>query len=171
MAGGWAPVGETVAPRDECAPYTTKRRSLLATRFPSDTLVVPSGGLHVRANDTDYPFRPGSDFFWLTGCHEPDAVLILQPNAAGDHDAVLYLADRSDRSSSAFYTDRRYGELWVGPRPGVRETTAALDIECRPLPELPEALARLAPARTRVLRGLDTRVDRAVSRWAPGGSS
>ncbi|OHV44113.1 Xaa-Pro aminopeptidase [Parafrankia colletiae] len=171
MASGWAPVDDTVAPRDECAPYTTKRRSLLATRFPADTLVVPSGGIHVRANDTDYPFRPGSDFFWLTGCHEPDAVLILHPNAAGDHDAVLYLADRSDRSSSAFYTDRRYGELWVGPRPGVRETTAALDVECRPLPELPEALARLAPARTRVLRGLDARVDRAVSRWAPTTSS
>ncbi|CUU55586.1 Xaa-Pro aminopeptidase [Parafrankia irregularis] len=171
MASGWAPVDATVAPRDDCAPYTTKRRGLLTTRFPSDTLVVPSGGLHVRANDTDYPFRPGSDFFWLTGCHEPDAVLILHPNAAGDHDAVLYLADRSDRSSSAFYTDRRYGELWVGPRPGVRETTAALDIECRPLPELPEALAQLSPARTRVLRGLDSRVDRAVSRWAPPGTA
>lgn len=171
MASGWAPVDDTVAVRDDCAPYTTKRRSLLATRFPTEALVIPSGGLHVRANDTDYPFRPGSDFFWLTGCHEPDAVLILHPTAAGDHDAVLYLADRSDRSSSAFYTDRRYGELWVGPRPGVRETTAALDIECRPLPELPEALARLAPARTRVVRGLDARVDRAVSRWSPTGSS
>jgi len=171
MATGWAPVTDTRPPRDECAPYTAKRRALLGARFPTEALVVPSGGLQVRANDTDYPFRPGSDFFWLTGCHEPDAVLVLHPTAAGDHEAVLYLADRSDRSTAAFYTDRRYGELWVGPRPGVRETAAALDIECRPLGELPEALARLAPGRTRVLRGVDNRVDRAVSRWSPADGS
>ena len=171
MATGWAPVTDSLPPRDECAPYTAKRRALLGARFPGEALVIPSGGLRVRANDTDYPFRPGSDFFWLTGCHEPDAVLIMHPTAGGDHAAVLYLADRSDRSTPAFYTDRRYGELWVGPRPGVRETAAALDIECRPLGELPEALARLAPGRTRVLRGFDGRVDAAVSRWSPADRS
>jgi Xaa-Pro aminopeptidase len=167
MASGWGASTQTVLPRDDCAPYTAKRRSLLGTRFPGEVLVVPSGGLRVRANDTDYPFRPGSDFFWLTGCHEPDAVLVLTPNSAGEHDAVVFLADRSDRSSPAFYTDRRYGELWVGPRPGVRETAESLEVECRPLTELPEALARLAPARTRVLRGTDARVDSAVLQWSP----
>ncbi|MBX6390914.1 MAG: aminopeptidase P family protein [Frankia sp.] len=162
MATGWAPPSDALPPRDDVAPYSAKRRALLGTRFPTDALVIPTGGPRVRANDTDYPFRPGSDFFWLTGCHEPDAVLLLMPNPAGEHDAILYLADRSDRSSSAFYTDRRYGELWVGARPGVRETSAALEIECRPLTELPDALSRLAPGRTRVLRGIDPRVDEAV---------
>jgi Xaa-Pro aminopeptidase len=162
MATGWAPPGDLAPARDDVAPYGAKRRALLGTRFPHDTLVIPTGSLRVRANDTDFPFRPGSDFFWLTGCHEPDAVLVLLPNPAGEHDAVLFLADRSDRSTSAFYTDRRYGELWVGPRPGVRETAAALEIECRPLTELPDALARLAPGRTRVMRGVDALVDDAV---------
>ncbi|ABD12850.1 Xaa-Pro aminopeptidase [Frankia casuarinae] len=169
MSTGWAPIDDAVPSRDDCAPYTTKRRALLGSRFPADALVVPSGGLRVRANDTDFPFRPGSDFFWLTGCHEPDAVLVLLPNAAGEHDAVLYVAGRSDRSSSAFYTDRRYGELWVGPRPGVRETTAQLEIECRPLTELADALARLAPGNTRVLRGVDPVVDGSVLRWSGRG--
>jgi Xaa-Pro aminopeptidase len=164
MANGWASVTAARPPRDEIAPYTAKRRALLGTRFPTDALVIPTGGLRVRANDTDYPFRPGTDFFWLTGSHEPDAVLLLTPNPAGEHDALLYVADRSDRSTSAFYTDRRYGELWVGPRPGVRETAAELEIECRPLTALPDALARLAPAATRVLRGVDTQVDDAVLR-------
>ncbi|MBL7498181.1 aminopeptidase P family protein [Frankia sp. CNm7] len=168
MATGWAPPADVMAVRDDVAPYGAKRRALLGTRFPTDALVIPTGGLRVRANDTDYPFRPGSDFFWLTGCHEPDAVLLLLPNPAGEHDAVLYLADRSDRSTSAFYTDRRYGELWVGPRPGVRETSAALEIECRPLTELPHALARLAPGKTRVLRGVDSLVDDAVLGYPRG---
>ncbi len=171
MATGWAPIDDAVPSRDDCAPYTAKRRALLGSRFPADALVVPSGGLRVRANDTDFPFRPGSDLFWLTGCHEPDAVLVLLPNAAGEHDATLYVAGRSDRSSSAFYTDRRYGELWVGPRPGVRETAATLEIECRPLTELSGALARLAPGNTRTLRGIDPLVDRSVLRWSDDRSA
>nr|WP_250280068.1 aminopeptidase P family protein [Frankia sp. Cppng1_Ct_nod] len=169
MASGWAPTPAVTPARADVVPYAAKRRALLGSRFPSDTLVVPSGGLQVRANDTDYPFRPGSDFFWLTGCHEPDAVVILHPSAAGDHDAVLYVADRSDRSTPAFYTDRRYGELWVGPRPGMRERSVTLEIECRPLGELTEALGRLSPATTRVLRGMDPRVDRQVLRYVPFG--
>ncbi len=170
MAGGWAPLPTMTPSRDDVAPYTAKRRALLGSRFPAETLVIPSGGLRVRANDTDYPFRPGSDFFWLTGCHEPDAVVILHPSSAGGHEAVLYVADRSDRSSSAFYTDRRYGELWVGPRPGVRERSAAFEIECRPLHDLTDALGRLSPATTRVVRDLDTAVDRQILRYSPGRS-
>ncbi|HMA46952.1 MAG TPA: aminopeptidase P N-terminal domain-containing protein, partial [Frankiaceae bacterium] len=174
MARGWEPPSGALPPREDVAPYARKRRALLAARFPGEALVVPTGGARVRANDTDHPFRPGSDFFWLTGCHEPDAVLVLSPSAAGDHEALLYLADRSDRSTPGFYRDRRHGELWAGPRRGVRETTAALEIECRPLSELPAALARLAPATTRVLRGLDRRVDERVLPFdppppAPGG--
>jgi Xaa-Pro aminopeptidase len=171
MASGWAPVIAATPSRDEVAPYTAKRRGLLGSRFPAETLVVPSGRLRTRANDTDYPFRPGSDFFWLTGCHEPDAVVILHPSPAGDHEAVLYVADRSDRSSPAFYTDRRYGELWVGPRLGVQERSTVVDIECRPLHELGDALARLSPAMTRVVRGLDARVDRQVLRYSPAATS
>ncbi|MCK9922174.1 aminopeptidase P family protein [Frankia sp. AgPm24] len=171
MATSWAPQDNALPSRDDCAPYAAKRRALLGTWFPADALVVPTGGLRVRANDTDYPFRPGSDFFWLTGCHEPDAVLVLLPNAAGDHQTTLYVPGRSDRSSSAFYADRRYGELWVGARPGVRETQAALEIECRPLSELGDVLARLAPRNTRVLRGIDPLVDRSVLRWSADGSS
>lgn len=171
MARGWAPPADTMPAREDVAPYARKRRALLAARFPDDALVVPTGGPRVRANDTDHPFRPGSDFFWLTGCHEPDAVLVLSPTAAGDHEAVLYLADRSDRSTPDFYRDRRCGELWVGPRSGVRETAAALEIECRSLPELPAALARLAPGGTRVLRDLDRRVDERVLPFDPPPAS
>ncbi len=158
MARGWAEPDGDLPPRSEVAAATARRRALLSARFAGDALVVPSGTIKVRANDTDYPYRPGSDFFWLTGCDEPEAVLVLDTSGR----AVLYLADRSDRSTSAFYTDRRYGELWVGPRRGVRETSAALDVECRPLPELEDALARLAPGTTRTLRGVDERVDARV---------
>ncbi len=158
MLTGWAAPIEALPEPDPVAVLAGERRTRLAALFPDDTLVVPSGTLKVRSNDTDFPFRPASDFVWLTGCAEPDAVLVIHPGGEG----VLYLADRASRSTSAFYSDRRYGELWVGPRRGVRETAAALGLACRPLEELDGALDRLAPARTRVLRDIDSRVDARV---------
>ncbi len=155
MTTGWAAPAEPAIEAEPAAHLAAGRRQRLAALFPGDTLIVPSGPIKVRANDTDYPFRPGSDFIWLTGYAEPDAVLLIHPDGTG----VLFLADRASRSTSAFYADRRYGELWVGPRRGVRETAAALGLTCRPLEQLDKALDGLAPANTRVLRDLDSRID------------
>jgi Xaa-Pro aminopeptidase len=159
MAHGWAPPPQVAAEPAPWAPYTAKRRAALAARFPDQALVIPSGTLKVRANDTDYPFRPGSDFYWLTGEQGEDAVLVLRP-AAGGATATLFVHPRSDRSTAAFYADRRYGELWVGPRPGLEETAAVAGIATAPLADLPDVLAALHGAR--VLRGYDAAVDAAV---------
>ena len=124
MSEGWAPPGAVDAdPGRAGRPFAADRRAALSARFPGDWIVVPTGGLKVRNNDCDYRFRPGTDFYWLTGAMEPDCVLVMEPTADG-HRAVLHQAPRSDRSTLAFFTDRRYGELWVGPRPGLEETAA-----------------------------------------------
>jgi Xaa-Pro aminopeptidase len=59
-----------------------------------------------------------------------------------------------DRSTPAFFSDRVYGELWVGPRPSLEATSALLGIECRPL----EQLEKLSGA-ARVVRGYDRAVE------------
>jgi len=56
-----------------------KRRRALSKLFPGDVLVVPTGREKTRANDTTYRFRPGSDFYYLTGNLEPDCVLVMLP--------------------------------------------------------------------------------------------
>ena len=159
MAANWMDASTELPDADEVAAHTALRRTALAAAFPGDTLVVPTGNLKVRANDTDYPFRPGSDFFWLTGSHEPDAVVIIS-----NEDATLYLPDRSDRSTPEFYRDRRYGELWVGPRHGVREVSALLGIDCEPIEHLDAALSALDPSTTRIVRDFDDAVDRQFER-------
>ena len=165
MATGWATPQAPQPPPGAGAPYAAKRRGAVSARFPGEAVVVPSGRLKVRANDTDYAFRPGTDFYWLTGDPEPDSVVVLRPDGDG-HVATLYRHPHSDRSTPAFFTDRRYGELWVGPRAGLADTAAVLQIDCRPLDELPDALRALGgPAR--VLRGQDPTVDAAV----PAGDS
>src|SRR5581483_5204999 len=104
---------------------------------------------------TDYRFRAGTDFAWLTGSHEPDAVLVIDPEGA----ATLFSPPRADRSTPAFFTDRRYGELWVGPRLGLEDTTLLLGIETAPLDELEAVLKEAAAGTVRVARGYDQRVE------------
>src|SRR5438105_2499532 len=53
------------------AAFAARRRALSA-KFPGETLIIPSGHEKVRSNDTTYRFRPGTDFYYLTGNTEPD---------------------------------------------------------------------------------------------------
>jgi Xaa-Pro aminopeptidase len=159
MRSGWADTEDREITVAEHAPFHARRRAALVEAFPGDTLVIPTGQLKVRANDTDYEFRPGSDFFWLTGSHEPDEVLVVRPDGSG----TLYLHPRSPRDTDEFFRDRVYGELWVGRRPTLAEASARLDIETTHIRDLEKTLGELDPATTRVLRGHDATVDGAVS--------
>ncbi|MFB9239128.1 aminopeptidase P family protein [Plantactinospora siamensis] len=168
MRSGWRDDTLPVGPRPEVPNYA-KRRAALSAAFPGETLVIPTGTEKVRANDTDYPFRPGSDYAYLTGDHDPDGVLVLRPTGSG-HDATLYTRPRTGRDSDEFFRSR-HGELWVGRRYALAEKATELGVETADLAELPAALADLAPRRTRVLRGFDPGVDTAVRPYDEPGRS
>jgi len=159
MRPGWRDIELPMSPRPE-TPHYAKRRATLSSAFPGETIVIPNGREMVRANDTNFPFRPGSDFVYLTGEHDPDSVLVLRPNGSGGHDTVLYTRGHSPRDTDEFFKDRTYGELWIGRRHTLKEKSAELGVECARLADLP--LDDLAPGRTRVLRGLDPEVDSRV---------
>ena len=78
--------------------------------------MVPAGRFKVRANDTDFRFRADTAHVHLTGNQTSDAVLVVE-----DGESVLYARPRSSRSTDEFFRDRRYGELWAGRRPSLRE--------------------------------------------------
>ncbi|MEU8616102.1 aminopeptidase P N-terminal domain-containing protein, partial [Actinoplanes sp. NPDC048791] len=138
MRGGWRDDALSVTPRPETPNYA-KRRAALSDAFPGETLIIPSGTEKVRANDTDYPFRPGSDFVYLTGDSDPGSVLVLRPSGSG-HDAVLYSHQRSSKETDEFFRSRD-GELWVGRRHTLAEKSTELGIETAPWGELGPALA------------------------------
>lgn len=142
-----------------------QRRRALSALFPGERLVIPTGHEKVRSNDTTFRFRPGSDFYYLTGNHEPDCVLVLVPDALGGHRDVLFAPPNPGRSDPTFFTDRAKGELWVGPRLGVPESQVRFGVhECRGLPELGVFLdAASAAAPTRVLRGFSPAVDERIA--------
>jgi Xaa-Pro aminopeptidase len=163
MRTGWRDTSLPVVRRPEADRYAA-RRAALSSAFPGETLVIPTGPEKVRANDTTYSFRPGSDFVWLTGEQDPDSVLILRPGG----EAVLYVRPRSPRDTDEFFRDRRYGELWIGRRATLAEKADELGLETAPYADLAAALAGCAPGRTRVLRGLDRTVDAAVAAYGEG---
>src|SRR2546421_2034242 len=156
MGTGWRDSELDLAPVPQ-APNYAKRRAALAEAFPGETLVIPTGTERVRANDTLYPFRPGTDFVYLTGDHDPDSVLVVRPGG----EATLYIRPRTGRESDEFFRSR-HGELWIGRRHTLTEKATELGVETVHIDGLGAALDDLAPGRTRVLRGVDPTVDRAV---------
>lgn len=166
MATGWAPrpaLDETA----EVVSYTQKRRAALSAAFPGELLVIPTGAPKVRANDTCYEFRPGTDYVYFTGDDDPHGVLVLVPSGTG-HDAVCFRQEiRSRDEDPSFYRDRQ-GEFWEGRRRTLAEAAATYGIDCRPLGDLDSVLAG-APKR-RLLTGIDPDVDRETGLDDPDGA-
>lgn len=105
-------------------PYRERRERAL-TAFAGGTAIVPSARTLLRSGDSSYPFRQDSDFYYLTGFEEPDAVLVLSPEHP-EHRSVAFLRDR-DRSE----------EIWNGARLGVERAAEALGVDAAfPIGEL-----------------------------------
>ncbi|NOJ78974.1 aminopeptidase P family protein [Myxococcus xanthus] len=166
MMKSWKPRSKKLPPKIKQAEAFKARRRALSKLFPGETLIIPTGHEKVRANDTNFRFRPGSDFYYLTGNLEPDCVLVLQPKEKGGHTDVLFVEPNPGRTDATFFTDRVKGELWEGPRLGVKESQARYGVDqARSLNELPDFLSGLSGAAsrpTRLLRGLSPKVDGAV---------
>ncbi|WP_112246193.1 aminopeptidase P family protein [Kribbella monticola] len=152
MNSGWGDIERADVALSEVGPWASKRRDALSRAFPGERLVIPAGTYKVRSNDTDYVFRPHTDYVWLVGDQTSDAVLVLEPNGTNGHDSVLYFRPRADRAEGEeFWRDRMYGELWAGRRPSLTETAREFGIETRHVDQLAGALKSDVP--TRVRRG------------------
>jgi Xaa-Pro aminopeptidase len=143
IASGWAEPDDVVTTASAAAPFAAERRARLSARFPGVRIVAPAGDYKVRSNDTDYRFRPESDFAYLTGLgadFEPGAVLVMEPLADGGHETTLYVIPPAGSDDEGFYADPRSGEFWIGRRPGPAEFEAMTGIPTKPLSELPKAV-------------------------------
>ena len=57
-----------------------RRRSQLMKMMGKNTIaILPSASELIRNRDAHFPFRQDSDFLYLTGFNEPDAVMVLKP--------------------------------------------------------------------------------------------
>jgi len=68
--------------------------------------IIPAAREATRSNDTHYRFRQDSDFFYLTGFEEPEAIAVVKPGAGDEY--VLFVRPRDPER-----------EIWDGRRAGV----------------------------------------------------
>ena len=128
------------------------RRKRFADEIGDGLAVIVGGREKLRNFDSHYPFRQDSDFYFLTGFPEPDAVAVLNP-AHPTERYVLFVRPK-DR-------DR---EIWDGYRAGVEGAVETYGADAAyPLAQLPAKLREFAVDRTRLLYTLgNPRYDKTI---------
>ena len=96
----------------DLAPFLERRRRF-AEALGDALAIIPGARDAARNADTDFEFRQDSDFYFLTGFDEPDAVAVFNPSHAKER-FVLFVRPRD-----------REQEIWSGRRAGVEGAIAA----------------------------------------------
>ncbi|MEL0641606.1 Xaa-Pro aminopeptidase [Pseudoalteromonas aliena] len=111
--------------------FKARRERLLAQMDANSVAIIPAASEVTRSRDTEYAFRQDSDFFYLTGFNEPDAVLVLSNN--------------SEIPSTLFCLDKdKLAEIWHGRRIGFDKAKSDyLFDEAYPLSELNDKLVTI----------------------------
>jgi Xaa-Pro aminopeptidase len=60
--------------------YKRRRKKLMDMMGDESVAIIPTASVYIRNRDVEYPFRPDSDFCYLTGYPEPEAVAVLIPD-------------------------------------------------------------------------------------------
>jgi Xaa-Pro aminopeptidase len=106
-----------------------QRREQLMAKIGTGTAIFHSAPVAVMHNDVEYTFRQDSDFFYLTGFNEPEAVAVLAPHHE-EHRFILFVQPKE-----------REKEVWTGYRTGVEAAKEKFGAdEAYPIAELHEKL-------------------------------
>lgn len=82
--------------------FALRRQKLMALMAPNSIAVFPAASVKMRSRDTDYHFRQESDFYYLSGFNEPQALLVLAPGRA-EGEFIICCRERN-----------REKEIWEG---------------------------------------------------------
>jgi Xaa-Pro aminopeptidase len=138
------------------AEFRRRRRQLMAMMGAGSIAVLPTAREAVRNRDVHYPFRPDSDFHYLTGFDEPEAVMVLVPGRA-QGEFILFCREKDPDK-----------EIWDGYRAGLEGavTDHGAD-DAFPIGDLDDILPGLLEERERVFfaMGCDPAFDNKVSDW------
>ena len=138
------------------AEYARRRRQLMRMAGEDAILVLPAAPVRVRSHDTHYPYRQDSDFWYLCGFPEPDAVLVLVPGRRHG-EALLFCRERDPER-----------EAWDGPRFGQDGAVESFGMDdAYPIEDLDEILPGLLEGRSRVYYhfGRDAEFDLKLIGW------
>lgn len=128
----------------------TMRRAEFLERLGDTIAIVPAGTEQTRNDDVEHAFRQQSDFFFLTGFTEPDAVAVLDPTS--DEPYTLFVRPRDPETES-----------WNGRRAGVEGAVERFHADAaHPVDDLDGWLRRTLIGRSSVGYRLGGRIDGTV---------
>ncbi len=136
--------------------FARRRKRLMEIMGRHSIAIVPTAAVRIRNRDVEFPYRPDSDFYYLTGFPEPQAVAVLIPHRAqGEY--ILFCRERNPER-----------EAWDGLRAGLEgacETYGADD--AFPVTDMDDILPGLLENKARVFytMGQDPDCDHRVLNW------
>nr|WP_314482876.1 Xaa-Pro aminopeptidase [uncultured Pseudomonas sp.] len=138
------------------AEYARRRKALMAQMVPNSIAILPAAAVAIRNRDVEHVYRQDSDFQYLSGFPEPEAVIALIPGREhGEY--VMFCRERNPER-----------ELWDGLRAGqegaVRDFGAD---DAFPIADIDEILPGLIEGRERVYSamGSNPEFDRRLMDW------
>ncbi len=132
------------------------RRAAFMERMQGGVALFAAAPPRHRNRDVEYPYRPDSDFFYLTGCDEPEALALLVPERE-EGPFILFLRERDPER-----------EQWTGSRLGVEGAMERLGAdEAHPIGEIDALLPPYLEDIPRLYYPFahDPHLDRRVAAW------
>jgi Xaa-Pro aminopeptidase len=142
---------KTIPPQE----FAYRRQVLLERMGAGAIALVPAAPEVPRNRDVRYPYRQDSDFYYLTGFPEPEAVAVLVPG--GEQEFSLFCRERDPAM-----------EIWHGRRAGPQGAVDRYGADhAQPISEIDQRLPELLENRQRVFYPLGYNVDfdRRVMDW------
>ena len=136
--------------------FKRRRRQLMQMMGPGSVAILPAAPEVVRNRDVHYPYRPDSDFYYLTGFSEPEAIAVLIPGRR-QAEYVLFCRERDEKR-----------ERWDGPRAGQEKAVQEFGADDSfPIADCEEILPGLLEECTRVFyaMGSNPDLDKRLADW------
>ena len=119
--------------------YARRRAQLMRMAGADSIIILQAAPARIRNNDAHYPYRQDSDFLYLTGFREPEAMLVMIPEKKEGR-AILFCRERDPQR-----------EMWDGRMVGLEEAVAELGMdEAHDIKELERRLPELLHDRERI---------------------
>ncbi|MEM1412587.1 MAG: Xaa-Pro aminopeptidase [Pseudomonadota bacterium] len=136
--------------------YARRRQQLMSMAGEGSIILLRAAPHRVRNSDVYYPFRQDSDFLYLTGFREPEAMLVLIPGER-EGTSLLFCRERDAKK-----------ELWDGAMTGTEAAVSVLGMdEAFPIDTVDRRLPELLRDRIRVFHdlGRDPEFDQRLIGW------
>jgi len=106
--------------------FKRRRQELMKMMGDNAIAILPSASLVTRNRDADFPFRQDSDFLYLTGFNEPDAVMVLKPGR--EHGEYILFCREKDPEQETWH-GRRAGQEGAVKEHGADDSFPIDDID------------------------------------------